>query len=538
MPELSNDQITGLATRYLEGALERAREAARTAPVSEYQTEPSDVFGFPGLLILRRRDPDEVERDLQRLKDVERRLRKGLVSREYDLVTRQMTSDVLAKEGIIDVDWSRDDIERLLHAVLRARVEATRIEIALFSGDYDQTQVRDPLFTGFRPPSAQTREAAPPPARPPNPMPAAAGPSLGELADRYVLEKSRDDWVNKTKLDNKRVLGWFLELNDRQQPITGIGLEDIRTYREALRDLPANVVKQKEFEGQPLKDILAAMRERADVGKLKLATAAKYFSKLKAFFAWCVGEGYLDHSPVRNLTLNPPRDAKNRRDAFTLEELKTLFTSPQYAGHHSSARRAKAGTVVTRDGKYWIPLIALFTGMRLGEIVQLLATDVQMIDDVWCFDVSRAEEGEGEVRKQLKTAAAERRVPVHPTLKALGFIDYVLAMQAKSKGTRLFPDIKPGKDGYYSHNFSKYFARYLRSIGIKREKNAFHSFRHNFADACDASEVSQVIKKALMGHADTSVTAIYGSKPAVGMLAASIEKISYKIQIGQPVARA
>jgi hypothetical protein len=33
------------------------------------------------------------------------------------------------------------------------------------------------------------------------------------------------------------------------------------------------------------------MQERNDIERLSGATAAKYFSNLKAFFAWCVGEG-------------------------------------------------------------------------------------------------------------------------------------------------------------------------------------------------------------------------------------------------------
>ena len=58
--------------------------------------------------------------------------------------------------------------------------------------------------------------------------------------------------------------------------------------------------------------------------------------------------------------------------------------------------------VADRDGKFWLPLIALYSGMRMGEIVQLLASDLKQEGDIWYFDVSRGEGNE----KTLKTAAA------------------------------------------------------------------------------------------------------------------------------------
>lgn len=109
---------------------------------------------------------------------------------------------------------------------------------------------------------------------------------------------------------------------------------------------------------------------------------------------------------------------------------------------------------MTRDGKFWVPLIALYSGLRLGEIVQLLAADLREEQGVWFFDVTKGED------KSLKTANSERRVPVHPQLLELRLLEL------KGKNKRLFPDIEPGQDGYYSHNFSKWWGRYARRIGF------------------------------------------------------------------------
>ncbi len=101
-----------------------------------------------------------------------------------------------------------------------------------------------------------------------------------------------------------------------------------------------------------------------------------------------------------------------------------------------------------------------------------------------------------------------------------------------SKTARLFPDIAPGKDGYYSHNFSKYFSRHLAHLGIKTAKTTFHSLRHNFADGCDRASVSFPVRQALMGHADDSTASRYGSsRYPTDVLLDNIGRIKFDVDL-------
>ena len=152
-------------------------------------------------------------------------------------------------------------------------------------------------------------------------------------------------------------------------------------------------------------------------------------------------------------------------------------------------------------------MIALYSGMRLGEIVQLLVGDIKSEHGVAYFDICR---GEGE-KKQIKTASSMRRVPIHKMLIELGLLEYVAAARASRPKERLFEDIKPGVSGDFSHNFSKWFGRYLRDVGAKTPKTAFHSFRHNFKDALVAAGVPESHARTLMGHADDGVHGLYGT---------------------------
>lgn len=131
----------------------------------------------------------------------------------------------------------------------------------------------------------------------------------------------------------------------------------------------------------------------------------------------------------------------------------------------------------------------------------------------------------------MKSHSSVRAIPVHGALIKIGLMHFVAQARNERPTGRLFEDIPPGKNGYYSHNFSKWFSRYLESIGGKGKKTVFHSLRHNFKDALIAAEVPEQTAKILMGHADGSVHGIYGSKMSITALDQSLQRIKFPIKI-------
>lgn len=112
-------------------------------------------------------------------------------------------------------------------------------------------------------------------------------------------------------------------------------------------------------------------------------------------------------------------------------------------------------------------------------------------------------------RKRVKTEAGERYVPVHPMLEQIGFDRHVEQMR-KTGTERLFPDIVRGADGHFSP-FSKWFSRFLTTVGVKRARNAFHSFRHTFCDAMREVSVPPDVVTALGGWVRGGMEEHYGS---------------------------
>ena len=69
--------------------------------------------------------------------------------------------------------------------------------------------------------------------------------------------------------------------------------------------------------------------------------------------------------------------------------------------------------------RYWIPLIGIYTGMRLNEICQLYVDDVKYLNRIWYFRLTNERSDQS-----LKNKQSKRLVPIHPKLIELGFIDF------------------------------------------------------------------------------------------------------------------
>ena len=76
--------------------------------------------------------------------------------------------------------------------------------------------------------------------------------------------------------------------------------------------------------------------------------------------------------------------------------------------------------------------------------------------------------------KSIKTKAGNRLVPLHPKLLELGFLDYWEQVKTRKK-SKLFPNLKQGFRTTYGDSVSKWFARYLTQLGIKKKGKNFHS---------------------------------------------------------------
>lgn len=143
----------------------------------------------------------------------------------------------------------------------------------------------------------------------------------------------------------------------------------------------------------------------------------------------------------------------------------------------------------------------MFSGARIEEVCQLAIDDVKCENGIWLIDIN-----ENADWKSLKTAAATRKVPLHPKLIETGLLDYVHDLKTGfPKEKRLFPYLIPNKFGNHSSASSKWFFRYLTAIGITDELKVFHSFRSTFNNMLKSAGVNEETRSEIVGHAHNSI---------------------------------
>ncbi len=313
----------------------------------------------------------------------------------------------------------------------------------------------------------------------------------------------------------------FVELHG-DMPVSKITRKSVREFREALQQMP--IRRSGSLQRATLPELVEWSRRHTEARKVSAATVNKLLGGVQAVTVWARDNGLIPDDvpwadPFSNMRLEEPEP---EREPWEPAELRILFGSPVF----TDGARPKAGGGAAA---FWLPLLGIFTGARLGELAPLTVDDVTADEATGIFVISIVEDAQA--GKRLKNRGSRRIIPVHPELVRLGFVEFV--KKARRDGARLFPQLTPGPRGGLGEAWSKWFGRYIRSLGITNKDRVFHSFRHGFKDALRAARVSEDINDALTGHAGgNSVARGYGAKDMVrrfGLpgLADAVSKVTY-----------
>jgi integrase len=298
--------------------------------------------------------------------------------------------------------------------------------------------------------------------------------------------------------------------------IRAVAAKDIAAYRDGLARLKLGhqIGPDKSF----------AARQTDDAGRrISSETVAVVLANVKSFFKWLVPE-VLDSNPAQGISVTKPKCMKGvkKRRPFRADELETLFGSPLFTGCKSPKRRFEPGSHRVSDAYFWLPILAFYTGARIGELIQLHMSDVDVdcgLPHLWIREEGGGALGSG-TEKHVKTEAGIRQVPLHPDVLALGFGKFVEQRRKQhGKRQRLFFEVKLGADGQASSVFSKWFARLLDKVGLKDPALVCHSFRHGMEDALRDTLAPQYLIDSIIGHTEGKTSDGYGDGPALEVCA-------------------
>jgi integrase len=351
--------------------------------------------------------------------------------------------------------------------------------------------------------------------------------SLAGAYARYMDDPTHR-WSSSTRQAYETTRKFVLGVLGEDVPLAALARSHCRDYLEVLRHMPRNAAKR--FPKLGLREASNLAKEQGNIELVSAANANVHLANFSSFLNWAVNEELLARNPMRGLRLPDEVSKREKRHPFSAKQLETIFNAPLYRGCLDGERGyAKPGSERPRNARFWVPLIALHTGMRLNEICQLDTSDIREIKGIQCIVVSE-KSGDGAGDKALKTLASERLIPIHPRLTSCGLLAFVRECRHCGQ-TKLFEEIDPGPRGKRAVAFSKWFTQFTRACGAYQPRTSFHSFRHNFRDELRDARIDHEIAMELggwtMGGGSRAVSDNYGSGHKVSALHDAICRLRF-----------
>ena len=320
--------------------------------------------------------------------------------------------------------------------------------------------------------------------------------------------KSVSDAHLKTK---KQCLETIFELIDKQY-VEQITFDDCKKINKLIYLIP-----KKWKEKYPNKNLLEVLLpEDADLKEaISASSVRKYITIFQEFLKYCRKQRLINNDIADILTKPQVDKNKNVWQPFEPEELKQIFNKKTYF------KREKGKD----NHKYWIPLISLYSGMRLNEICQIRLNDIKTEKNIDYIQIT--DNGE---TQSVKNYASTRRVPIHPILKELGLMEQI-KFAKKQKQDRLFYSLKYSTKNRYAGSMSNAFRYYMdKVIKIKNPKKVFHSFRHTARGTYINYGVSEEFVNILCGWEGVGAGAknyLHREKVDIKKLDKAIRKLKY-----------
>ena len=340
-------------------------------------------------------------------------------------------------------------------------------------------------------------------------------PKLSEMKEEFIGERLLSGFSPKSTRELESTIDDLIEIIG-DIPILKVTPNNARDFKKIISSLPKYRNQSPRYSGLTIKQILSLDgvegQEPKNINKL-IYRVRVFFKWLKNNYSEYVPQNHFDGLSIQEKKFDKPRDI------FTNKELHKIFDTTPFLNNtiRNPHRRNKLAS-------FFVPIVAIHTGMRLEEICQLRLEDVYKEGTVDIIRVTISKE------TKLKTVTSQRIVPIHENLKRVGFLEYCNYMK-KQKKERVFWDLTKSRDGY-GRNIGRYFMEYLRKVGVYEfQSKVFHSLRHSFITNLLQNGVREEVVNGLCGHKQkTMSTTIYfkGGFPSDLLYEEGISKLNFE----------
>jgi integrase len=323
-----------------------------------------------------------------------------------------------------------------------------------------------------------------------------ASPTILEFLERtFIPERNLQEDASRHIQGYVRLFA--KTLGDR--PMNEYTRADIVRWVRTLENVRTSYGKGGKDHAKTIEVILRESRGKPTLG---VTTIEKHITHLKQVFLFAIRHHRFGTSDdveamFDDIALGRHVPQREERKLWSSEHLIALFRSPIWSGTRARAddftHRHQPGPHVHLDAYWWLPIIGLYSGMRLEEIAQLRDADLKRDGDGRAF-IHVTDEGEGQ---RLKTNSSRRGVPVHPLLTSLG----LEALFVPGRDSWVFPELKlAGRPPKRGGQFSEDFTAYRRAVGVYERLVDFHSFRHTAVTQMREAGADAGVVAFLTGH--------------------------------------
>lgn len=400
----------------------------------------------------------------------------------------------------------------LLELAARALGELARMQGDRLVGDYTATH-HDVLF------APQAADAKP-------------MTTVATLAEQFLAEVNEEHAVNNIAAKRtekvEATMSYLVEALGAETRVADLDDDAMQRLRKIVAKTPAN--RNKVFPGLSL----VAQIERAEKDgspTIQHLTQRGHFEVLRNFLRLAVRKKILPSNPAEGLQplLEETVPLSEKRRPFSIDQLRQLFAGTFYQSCTPGA--ADPYTKPDRAWRFWLPIVMLFTGARPNEVCSLTVGDIrQTAAGTWYLDFNDAGD-----EKSLKNSASRRRVPIHPELVRLGFLDFVAERRktAGKHGSRLFHELKPknGEPGNFAWYVTRRLNEFFLPADVKMEdRQSLYSIRHSVRDALRRIKVSDEALFAIGGWTPAGGAAVssnYGNAKDPGLWVDEVAGIAF-----------
>lgn len=281
--------------------------------------------------------------------------------------------------------------------------------------------------------------------------------TIGQAVSDY-LEERKHDWVISTHIDYTGILAKLSKCFGETTPLHTISKDNFVAYR------------QNNLDSKHPK------------------TSSKAISCIEGLETWAKNRGRINDGFVVRRELS-----KSVRAKLVIERGKNRL--PLNANDLHIVLDANRIQTADKPHLFWLPLLSIYTGARIGELSQVRLCDItqdangQIILDI-TPDAGR-----------LKNRQSERKIPLHPVLKLAGLADYIEDVKrCWPAAERIFPYLIPDPRNGHANRPGKDFSRHWGPL-LKQRSKSFHSLRHTFISCLAKCKADPDFARVYVGHA-------------------------------------